>query len=1370
MNAPQAQASRWTNLDADRLYRDLVYPRAQASSGGTAAWDIVALPGEAPRTPLQTGDLLVRVWLGKPGLGHVAVVTDPVLISYDHLAAAGGAERGGPGFYATVTDDGPVPHTRAERFARLILDTRAEMPPGQLLLRPPPYEPPALDVDASVEEEHAEDNLGTEVSESPPGGVSHFTDPGADDDDSETDTESPTRVPVDIAAAVPPFDAAERANVLEPLLTPTESAAAVAWSTRMHPATSGVTFADISGALANYVDAPAVQAAIVRRNTLDPAHPIDATDTHAAPVIMECLHQFQRKCYLDPRQHDGKAGESTLDSLGLIVRTGPGMRGARRGHAGAQQRLNERDRKVKAATANEFSAANWFDLITNPSVFGWTTKSGTGLHVVLVRKLRQAERYLLTLPALRGMTPARLGSALGLTEQHGGARPDDASTNVHSFGLAIDISYKANPWVRRDSSWRALKRAASLISGTNLTARTAGDYLSALGTDPARSTGQVWDELNQRNAELIEYLGLQDATLRATLINRPQAEATTVVKSGETLDSAVRRWHNGIREDIRELGGGDFNGHEPPSKGFLTHPRDLATALRDHGCLAWGAVDFGPSVEGSGDMMHFDARVDGVGRVLMVNTNAWVPEAGHHPCAPVPAPQAGKEEEAEQTLPTIPVTPVRDLLRELKARNMPVAHGHAILVLERLEELRKVVAGKIKDRAAVIAAVDGFLQAIDAHPLSAAHQSLIGVTVGDSIAARLVVNGFTGEADRILGHFHSPKSEYGPWYRGTRMSFIAKGSGYFPDASAMEGGFRDRLGQPLHTLQDFRAGQAPFVSAAMDADNGPPYGTRLSIDEFPGVVFRVVDTGAAFTGKGLSRIDICTANEKASLDPTINGLLHLNFAIPLPAPQTRPHETTEESALGFSSDDDSDDAEAEAPSACPPRRLPGEITRSRAPGGILPIDVIEGAQSLTIHDFAVGSDALPRGVTAAPGWQRVISQLAGDPTSLVGVTGFTDCVGADAENASLRKRRALGIVAAMPPLVQRRVIPGFPTTTDFLDVNSTVEGRARNRAVTLKLALDNSDEPAISKASNLDEFLYLIRVLERKLKLTTPADAPKVLSVLRQIYYGSASWSSFRNAMWDNVIRKRPWLPTTDPTPLLGSKLVATFKVTLSVEGVDPGHVLTGLDAMMAPGFVAIPPPAAYQDVPNEAWATWAGDLASAAADWVADRFWNTLKGTGDLASYIHDLAADDDLTGDVDAFALRAGLNGSAGPGQLTSVVRLSGRLSSMLLDYYRVAASPLGQARERRMRNFISAHGGSIVGGHLQGRAQLEATLRPSVTYMARLFFAADLQKPKRSGQPPKPWPRLDVYRELESASDSVTRHFIEWLFTRAVAEPGP
>jgi hypothetical protein len=222
------------------------------------------------------------------------------------------------------------------------------------------------------------------------------------------------------------------------------------------------------------------------------------------------------------------------------------------------------------------------------------------------------------------------------------------------------------------------------------------------------------------------------------------------------------------------------------------------------------------------------------------------------------------------------------------------------------------------------------------------------------------------------------------------------------------------------------------------------------------------------------------------------------------------------------------------------------------------------------------------------------------------VRGFTDCVGSNPENFDLRRRRAKAVVAAMPPIARTRVLSlDYSATTDFRATNSTPEGRARNRAATLTYSLDTSTKPgpvAVSKAKNLDEYLYLVRLLERRLNLTQPSDAATALSVLRQIYYGSAEWSRIKSTVWDAVITKRPWSPPKDkddkdPTPrLVGESLMEALKASNTVEGIDLGHVLTGIDAMMQPGkvnFVLTP-----HDLPNEAWATWAGDVGAAAAEW----------------------------------------------------------------------------------------------------------------------------------------------------------------------------
>lgn len=110
-------------------------------------------------------------------------------------------------------------------------------------------------------------------------------------------------------------------------------------------------------------------------------------------------------------------------------------------------------------------------------------------------------------------------------------------------------------------------------------------------------------------------------------------------------------------------------------------------------------------------------------------------------------------------------------------------------------------------------------------------------------------------------------------------SFVSHGTGYYPDGSALEGGFVDRKGVRLKTLQQFLAGQSEYVSVAMDS-SAFGYGQHLRIKELDAkygraIDFRVVDTGGAFRGRGKSRIDICVANRKASLDPTVNGTLHV---------------------------------------------------------------------------------------------------------------------------------------------------------------------------------------------------------------------------------------------------------------------------------------------------------------------------------------------------------------------------------------------------------------------------------------------------------------------------------------------------------------
>jgi hypothetical protein len=105
-------------------------------------------------------------------------------------------------------------------------------------------------------------------------------------------------------------------------------------------------------------------------------------------------------------------------------------------------------------------------------------------------------------------------------------------------------------------------------------------------------------------------------------------------------------------------------------------------------------------------------------------------------------------------------------------------------------------------------------------------------------------------------------------------------TGYWPFAAKteaekrMEGGVKDRKGKPLYTLEQHLAGKAPYVSVAGD-DAVWPYGQRISFDEWPNAVFRVVDTGGNFRGAnkvyrvfGHEPLDICVTDPKTKLPKT----------------------------------------------------------------------------------------------------------------------------------------------------------------------------------------------------------------------------------------------------------------------------------------------------------------------------------------------------------------------------------------------------------------------------------------------------------------------------------------------------------------------
>jgi hypothetical protein len=448
----------------------------------------------------------------------------------------------------------------------------------------------------------------------------------------------------DPTVAIPPFSAAKRSAIRSPLLSAARNAAAVEWNQRAHPSSSGVNPADIQRELDRYIDRAAVAAAVIAHDAANPGRRIASGSPSAETVHAEMIHQFQAACFADPRQADGKAGESTLDSLGLVTRTG--LNSVDQPNARALERLRRVAGRVASDTRAEFTHSTWYSHMVNPTFLGH--RFHNGIHVVLARKLRIAERHLLTLPSYAGLTPVELGRALGISEEHKGARPTAATASMHTFGLAVDIRYGGNPWIAgqhvdRDASGpspvgqvtiaanrafiRAANRAALLISGVQVDVTSA--FLHRLSR---RSTGDAYDELFRRDADLRAYLraGADRPALEARILERQRAATPGVLNAGEPPAAAAERWARLIATDLADLSLGptrarnargdevsvaqsNFTGRDPRN-GFLNLHRDLVLALRDAAGLAWAAIDIGPSE--SGDVMHFDDRRAGIGKTL----------------------------------------------------------------------------------------------------------------------------------------------------------------------------------------------------------------------------------------------------------------------------------------------------------------------------------------------------------------------------------------------------------------------------------------------------------------------------------------------------------------------------------------------------------------------------------------------------------------------------------------------------------------------------------------------------------------------------------------------------------------------------------
>lgn len=460
----------------------------------------------------------------------------------------------------------------------------------------------------------------------------YYTDQGMSGSLARGDTNASFSHLCDLSMATPSFSRAEQRKLTD-LLSPSQSAQAIRWNREKHPAKSNVRPEDIIIDLTRYVDFNAVREAVKKQLGGTSNDTINA-------VFVEAVHQFQAKIYFHKADQSGEVGLSTLDSLGIVKHN---LR-EKFGDVYGRNILKIRSKEISDLTNGEFNAQNWYDFIVAPSFLGHRiNKNSQGIHLSLLRKLREAENYLLSLPLYADMTPVALGRILGLGKEsvrYSGGRIGPKNQSMHGFGLALDIDVVGNPWIgaawiesdskKRNERYKFLETLKSASKGAldGGSKGTITSYLHTVAEKSGSDTRAAYEVLSRRNEEFKTFLK-----------NHPDE---------------LRYWRSSATF-----------GNRDPLNGFLNLHSDLVYALRQKSLLAWGAIDFGPNA--SGDIMHFDMRTVAVGREIVEAIRQagkrppYVPNPSHHPIkssSTSPLPPAKSPQHNPGESPSIPVLPM----------------------------------------------------------------------------------------------------------------------------------------------------------------------------------------------------------------------------------------------------------------------------------------------------------------------------------------------------------------------------------------------------------------------------------------------------------------------------------------------------------------------------------------------------------------------------------------------------------------------------------------------------------------------------------------------------------------------------------------
>lgn len=332
-------------------------------------------------------------------------------------------------------------------------------------------------------------------------------------------------------------------------------------------------------------------------------------------------------------------------------------------------------------------------------------------------------------------------------------------------------------------------------------------------------------------------------------------------------------------------------------------------------------------------------------------------------------------------------------------------------------------------------------------------------------------------------------------------------------------------------------------------------------------------------------------------------------------------------------------------------------------------------------------------------------------------------------------------------------------------ISQTYGNRHLQRILAAAPATIQRKQKTYTQAQTMVDYVALVHAAEQKFPGLSPR---KMLALLRQVYYGK-TWSTSPTKQWEDVLPKSPNIG--DPSSQLGKgqgSLLAALQASQVVAGTDIGHLLTGLEALLDPKKsveLEVPGPNPVVKMPNTEFATWGGDVGSAAGQMVADAI-NKSK-VKSPQDYFTELVSGADMEGNIDAFVLNKGAESAGGLGALLGSGAKPGKgmaISQILKQYYLTPSSALGKAHQNRYAIFTKLIGGIVRNKKITNKAALLDPIATRVTEFGYIWILKEVKKKSGKMEAAALWAgESQLKAMLMPVSKIMTKLLFRWLEAR-------